>query len=211
MENKKIEQQRLAGYFIRALDVVISLGSFLVLLPIFGIISMVLFCFYGRPVFYRQERRGKQNSKFYILKFRTMYRADDQAVQHSHMEVQRITRVGHLLRQTHLDELPQLLNVLKGEMSIVGPRPHALNHDADFCNEVKNYTARYAVKPGITGVAQAKGASGPILSRWMIRRRTALDEFWVKNYSVGLYFHVIFLTFKQGIKIYLNILSKPRR
>ncbi|MBS0281724.1 MAG: sugar transferase, partial [Proteobacteria bacterium] len=147
------------------------------------------------PVFFRQRRIGRHGKVFNIYKFRTMHVLEDGAeIVQAFKGDARITRIGHFLRVTSLDELPQLWNVLKGEMSLVGPRPHAIAHDEYYSALIKNYHLRYAVKPGITGLAQINGARGatPLLSD--MQARIDFDIQYVERDSVRLYLRILALT-----------------
>jgi putative colanic acid biosysnthesis UDP-glucose lipid carrier transferase len=106
----------------------------------------------------------------------------------------RVTRVGAFLRRTSLDELPQLLNVLRGEMSLVGPRPHALKHDRVFAAQVEDYALRQQVAAGVTGWAQVQGARGPTQTVEQIRRRVELDLWYVRNWSLALDISILLRT-----------------
>ncbi len=148
------------------------------------------------PVFFRQEREGFNNRRFRIWKFRSM-RSDrcetDQIVQAKKRDP-RVTRVGWLLRRTSIDELPQLFNVLTGEMSLVGPRPHAPSTRAGeklFSDVVANYAARHKVKPGITGWAQVNGWRGETDTEEKLLRRLEHDLYYIENWSVGLDVYII--------------------
>ena len=136
---------------------------------------------------------------FSMLKFRTMYHhmADLNADQQTTRDDHRITRVGHILRQLSLDELPQLINVLRGEMSLIGPRPHAPNTKADgqlFHDVVADYELRHRVKPGMTGWAQVNGWRGETRTREQIEQRVAHDLHYIENWSMLLDIKIIILT-----------------
>jgi lipopolysaccharide/colanic/teichoic acid biosynthesis glycosyltransferase len=132
---------------------------------------------------------------FHILKFRTMHVLEDgprvvQATRHD----PRVTRLGHLLRDTGLDELPQLINVLAGDMSLVGPRPHAAAHDDYYGPLIANYAYRHRVRPGITGWAQVNGARGATPTLSDMQARIDLDAWYVDHRSLGLDLMILFLT-----------------
>ncbi len=147
-------------------------------------------------IFFIQRRTGINNHVFPCIKFRTMHpnpEADEiQAVRGDH----RITRVGAFLRKTSLDELPQFLNVLIGQMSVIGPRPHMLKHTNEYRSLVQRFMVRHTVKPGITGLAQVQGFRGEIKHPDDLRRRVAADVFYVENWSFSLDLRIMFLTVK---------------
>lgn len=155
------------------------------------------------PVFFRQKRYGFNNQLIEVLKFRTMYqdKSDANAEQLTQRNDPRITRVGVFLRRTSLDELPQFLNVLRGEMSIVGPRPHALSAKAGtllYQDAVKHYDARHRVKPGITGWAQVNGWRGETETLEQIRKRVEHDLYYIEHWSIGLDLRIIARTLTSG-------------
>jgi len=154
------------------------------------------------PVLFRQQRAGFTNGPFAMLKFRTMQAAaaagDGGELPQARRNDPRITRVGAFLRRTSLDELPQLFNVLRGEMSLVGPRPHALAHDRHFAQLIDDYLARQRVKPGMTGWAQVNGLRGETDTPEKMRRRVQHDLFYIDNWSVFLDLKILFLTLFVG-------------
>lgn len=146
------------------------------------------------PVFFIQKRRGMNGGKFDCYKFRTMTNDGTNSIDATVVNDKRITKFGQFLRKTSLDELPQFLNVLKGDMSIVGPRPHMKTHD-DYCRQItRNYDVRHNVKPGITGLAQVKGFRGAINSDRDFENRVRTDIFYVRNWSVLLDLQIIYQT-----------------
>ena len=177
------------------LDVVLSLAALVLLLSVFAVIALVVVWDSGEPVFFRQRRIGLHGKVFNIYKFRTMHVLEDgaQIVQAVRGDV-RITRVGHFLRVTSLDELPQLWNVLKGEMSLVGPRPHAVSHDEYYSALIQNYHLRYAVRPGITGWAQINGARGATPQLSDMQARIDFDIQYVERESLWLYLRILLRT-----------------
>jgi lipopolysaccharide/colanic/teichoic acid biosynthesis glycosyltransferase len=147
------------------------------------------------PVFFLQRRSGFNRQPFRIFKFRTMTSLDDgDCVPQATRGDPRTTRVGRWLRSLNLDELPQLFNVLKGEMSLVGPRPHAVAHDIYFAEVITNYNYRYAVKPGITGWAQVNGLRGPTETDDAMRARVYYDVNYIENWSLAFDFYILALT-----------------
>jgi exopolysaccharide biosynthesis polyprenyl glycosylphosphotransferase len=177
----------------------VALVLLVLLLPVFLFIGVAIRLDSKGPVFFRQPRCGYRNRTFHILKFRTLYhkfrdlRADQQTIRND----SRVTRVGRWLRRTSLDELPQLLNVVKGEMSLVGPRPHATGTRAGHRHLreiVDTYLLRHKVKPGITGLAQINGCRGAIRSDDQVVERVAYDMFYIENWSFLLDLKILIMT-----------------
>jgi lipopolysaccharide/colanic/teichoic acid biosynthesis glycosyltransferase len=151
------------------------------------------------PVFFRQRRHGFNGREIEVWKFRTMFadQTDDRCKQQTRRDDPRVTRLGRLLRKTSIDELPQLFNVLAGEMSIVGPRPHAVGMRTDnrLSKEiVAEYAHRYRVKPGITGWAQVNGYRGAMNSAALLRKRVEYDLYYIENWSLALDLKIMALT-----------------
>ena len=144
------------------------------------------------PIIFRQRRTGFDGYTFFINKFRTMSVMEDgpQITQTKPNDV-RVTRVGRLLRQSSIDELPQLLNVIRGDMSLVGPRPHALAHDDHYGAMISNYAYRHHVKPGITGWAQVNGWRGETKRMEEMEKRIEFDLWDINNWSVSLDFKIM--------------------
>jgi putative colanic acid biosynthesis UDP-glucose lipid carrier transferase len=139
----------------------------------------------GNAIFI-QKRIGKNGKVFNCYKFRTMYVNNDADTREAQLNDKRITRIGKWLRNTYIDELPQLINVLMGDMSLIGPRPHMLHHHYEFCARIPSYDRRHIVKPGITGLSQAKGYHGSMHHSYGIHGRTRLDLFYLKKMSLKL-------------------------
>jgi exopolysaccharide biosynthesis polyprenyl glycosylphosphotransferase len=150
------------------------------------------------PVFYTQPRTGMTKRPFNILKFRTMYvrRPGDEA-QQARKDDDRIYPFGRFLRRTSLDEIPQFINVLVGDMSVAGPRPHLMKHDEQFSEMLESYYTRHFVKPGITGLAQAKGFRGEISEKTLLERRVGYDIHYINNWSFVLDLQIVVATFRQ--------------
>ncbi|MGE0665637.1 MAG: undecaprenyl-phosphate glucose phosphotransferase [Sphingomonadales bacterium] len=146
------------------------------------------------PVFYMQRRVGFQGREFSIFKFRTMYANGDTGFRQATRGDPRITRIGRFLRASSIDELPQLLNVLRGDMSLVGPRPHAVSMNAEFAAQIDDYLARHKIKPGITGWAQVHDARGETRSVADMQRRVAYDLAYVDNWSLWLDLQILLRT-----------------
>lgn len=147
------------------------------------------------PVLFKQRRHGFNHDVFQVCKFRTMYVAEDGAkVVQATRDDPRVTRVGRFLRRTSLDELPQLFNVVKGEMSLVGPRPHALSHNEYYSSVLARYASRHKVKPGITGWAQINGFRGETDTPEKMRLRVEHDLYYIENWSIWLDLKILFAT-----------------
>jgi lipopolysaccharide/colanic/teichoic acid biosynthesis glycosyltransferase len=146
------------------------------------------------PVFFRQRRTGQNNQEFWCFKFRTMHINDEADHKQASRNDSRITAVGAFLRRTSLDELPQFLNVLRGEMSIVGPRPHMLKHTEEYSKVIGKFMARHFVKPGVTGLAQSKGYRGETKDIIDMKNRVKLDRFYIENWSFLLDIKIIIQT-----------------
>ena len=173
--------------FKRSVDVVISLLVMVLIFPwLFPIIILLISLNSKGPAFFRQERVGFLGKKFKCYKFRTMYINDTVDSRRATRDDPRITFVGRFLRDTCLDEVPQFINVLLGQMSIVGPRPHMLSDTAEFSRLIGNYSFRHSVRPGITGLAQTKGYRGPAANFEKIIRRYQWDEYYVCHVNLRL-------------------------
>ena len=179
----------------RSFDLVLSALALLVLSPLFAVIALAIIIESRGPVIYRQARRGFNGDTFMILKFRSM-RVTESGYQMTQAlrNDPRITRVGRFIRATSIDELPQLVNVLIGQMSLVGPRPHAISHDEELSRQLAAYAARQRIKPGITGWAQVHGFRGETNSHEQIEGRVAHDIYYIDNWSLLLDIWTLILT-----------------
>lgn len=187
-----VPQQKLKRVF----DFFTSAFLFITLFSwLFPIIGLIIKLDSKGPVFFRQLRHGKDNIPFYCYKFRSMHLNEEADTKQATKNDSRITRVGGFLRKSSMDELPQFLNVLAGEMSIVGPRPHTIPMNVKFSEEIDNFMYRHTVKPGITGLAQAKGFRGETRDFYDINSRCKLDIFYVDNWSPILDFKIMVWTF----------------
>lgn len=146
------------------------------------------------PVFFRQKRSGLNNNDFWCLKFRTMKMNKDSDQIQATKNDMRITRIGSFMRKTSLDELPQFFNVLWGDMSVIGPRPHMLKHTEEYSKLIDNYLRRHFIKPGITGLSQVKGYRGETEELYQMRNRIKIDIFYMENWSFWLDLKILFLT-----------------
>lgn len=156
------------------------------------------------PIFFRQERSGRDNASFVCLKFRSMKVNDQSDLVQASKDDMRITKLGAFLRKTSIDELPQFINVFKGEMSIVGPRPHMLRHTKEYNEQVDHYMVRLYLKPGVTGWAQANGYRGEIIDINLMKRRVEHDIWYMENWSLLLDIKILWLTFVGVLKGHEN-------
>jgi Undecaprenyl-phosphate glucose phosphotransferase len=179
----------------RTLDVAGALTGLILLLPLLAIVSVAIKLDSKGPVLFRQVRIGFSGRAFRIYKFRTMTVTEDgDVIPQARRNDSRVTRIGRLLRRTSIDELPQLLNVLKGEMSLVGPRPHALAHDNQYTRLIANYSFRHHMKPGITGWAQVCGFRGATPTMDLMEQRLEHDLWYINNWSIWLDIKTVLLT-----------------
>lgn len=173
--------------FKRLMDVFTSLAVILLIFPwLFPVLIFLIRLDSKGPVFFRQKRVGFLGKTFWCYKFRTMYVNDYADTHRAAQNDPRVTRVGWFLRNTCLDEIPQFINVLLGQMSIVGPRPHMLKDTQEFANLVSNYNFRNMARPGITGLSQVRGYRGPATSFESIVRRYRWDSYYIRNVNFGL-------------------------
>lgn len=175
------------GFVKRSTDIVFSSLILLLTWPIFTAIAAGVKLTSPGPVFFKQTRYGLDGRKIVIYKFRTMRVCEDGAtVAQAKRHDDRVTRFGRFLRRTSLDELPQLINVLQGSMSVVGPRPHAVSHNEMYRKVISGYMVRHKVKPGITGWAQVNGCRGETETMDKMRARVEYDLDYLRNWSLGL-------------------------
>lgn len=178
----------------RVFDIVIAGSAILFLLPALILIAIAVKLDSKGPVIFKQRRSGLNGRHFHIYKFRSMTVMEDgDIVSQAKATDRRVTRIGGILRRTSLDELPQFFNILKGDMSFVGPRPHALSHDKIFSEQVDNYDLRFLAKPGLTGLAQVRGFRGEIRDASDIENRVESDIEYIETWS-----------FAQDVKIMMG-------
>jgi putative colanic acid biosysnthesis UDP-glucose lipid carrier transferase len=181
----------------RTLDVVMSVGALVLLAPLLILLAILVKITSRGPVLFKQVRTGLAGDPFVILKFRTMtVQEHGNSVVQARRDDHRLTSIGGFLRSSSLDELPQFLNVLIGDMSIVGPRPHAIAHDMHYGGMIGTYCERFRVRPGITGLAQCNGARGPTETLDKMRRRIRLDLAYVERWSWAMEMKIIAKTIK---------------
>lgn len=182
-------------YIKRGFDIFFSFSVIVLIFPwLFPILALLIKISSKGPVFFKQLRSGKNNEVFTCLKFRSMKINDASDDKQAARDDDRITWIGKFLRKTNLDELPQFFNVLKGDMSVVGPRPHMLKHTEEYARIIDNFMVRHLVKPGITGWAQVKGFRGETENDHKMRKRVQYDVWYIENWSFLLDLRIIFLT-----------------
>ena len=179
----------------RTLDVALAGIALVMLLPLLVVVGVAIKIDSAGPMIFRQSRRGFNGREFMIWKFRTMNVLENgNAVSQAKRNDERVTRIGRLLRATSIDELPQLVNVLCGEMSLVGPRPHAVAHDDEYGRSIGKYAFRHHVKPGITGWAQVHGFRGETRELDLMQERINLDLWYINNWNIWLDLWIIIRT-----------------
>jgi Undecaprenyl-phosphate glucose phosphotransferase len=188
----------------RAFDVAVAIAGLILVSPLFVMVPLAIKLDSRGPVLFRQTRHGYNNEPIRVLKFRTMTVMEDgdnfkPVVRHD----PRVTRLGHFLRHTNIDELPQLFNVLAGNMSLVGPRPHATSQNEVFAGLISSFFRRHNVKPGITGWAQVNGYRGDTDTLEKMRRRVEHDLYYIDNWSLLLDLKIIVMTLFSR-KVYWN-------
>jgi putative colanic acid biosynthesis UDP-glucose lipid carrier transferase len=192
----------------RLFDFVLALTLLVFLAPLLVVIAISVLLDSNGPVFFLQERTGLRQQKFLIYKFRTMKAGNGDGakappaasaggadVAQTVRGDARVTRVGVLLRRLSWDELPQLWNVVKGDMSLVGPRPHALAHDCAWSRTVPHYDDRFRVRPGLTGFAQVRGLRGEVCAASDIAERVRADNAYIESWSLWLDLRILLMTF----------------
>ena len=185
----------------RGIDLVLSLAALVLLLPLLVLVGIATKLDSRGPVFFKQTRLGHRGVPFSIYKFRTMTVTENGAeVRQAQVNDRRVTRIGRWLRKSSIDELPQLLNVVRGEMSLVGPRPHAVAHDEYYPTLIENYEIRQHVKPGLTGWAQVNGLRGETSAPDQMRRRVEADIWYAKNASILLDIRILLLTVVEVLR-----------
>jgi len=196
-QHRQTPLDEFSNFFLkRVFDIFFSLTVLITLAPILLIIGIIISMDRKGSVFYTPLRKGESGNVFKCYKFRTMSICDNpiNGTQSTVKNDPRITKIGKYLRKLDLDELPQFFNVLKGEMSVVGPRPHRVNLDKDFRKIVNDYMVRHYIKPGITGWAQVNGWRGPTATNEQKKKRVWHDLWYIENWKFTLDLKIIFLT-----------------
>jgi putative colanic acid biosynthesis UDP-glucose lipid carrier transferase len=185
----------------RIFDIVVSsLVTIFILSWLIPLLALLIRLESKGPIFFIQHRTGRNNQTFRCLKLRSMKVNNDANVKQATKDDDRFTRIGRILRKTNLDEMPQFLNVLMGDMSIVGPRPHMLRHTEEFSRIIQQYMVRHFMKPGITGWAQVNGYRGEITEESHLKKRIEHDIWYMENWSVYLDLRIMFMTVMNTIK-----------
>lgn len=185
----------------RLFDILFSLLVIIFLLWwLFPILAILIMIDSRGPVFFTQQRSGKHNKPFLCFKFRSLKVNDEKDSMQVSRNDQRFTKLGRILRKTNLDELPQFVNVLTGQMSVVGPRPHMLKHTEQYSSLMNEYMIRHFVTPGITGWAQVNGFRGEISNDEHLNKRVEYDIWYMENWSMLLDFKIIYLTITNVFK-----------
>ncbi|MCF7697259.1 undecaprenyl-phosphate glucose phosphotransferase [Mycetohabitans sp. B2] len=184
----------------RVFDRLFALAVLVPLLPLFIVLGIAVKLSSPGPVLFKQKRKGVDGQEFEIFKFRTMRVHQEQhgVVRQASRHDARITKVGAFLRRTSLDELPQFLNVLLGQMSVVGPRPHAIEHDDLYKELIDGYMYRYRIRPGITGWAQVNGYRGETRKVEKMEARVKFDLFYIQNWTFWFDIKIILITLVKG-------------
>ena len=186
-----------AGLIKRASDLMLASVLLIILLPVLALIALAVKIESPGPVIFRQRRYGLGGEEIVVYKFRSMSVVQDGSlVPQARRDDPRVTRVGAVLRRTSLDELPQLINVLQGRMSIVGPRPHAVAHNELYRQQIRSYMVRHKVRPGITGWAQVHGLRGETDSLDKMESRIRYDLDYLRHWSIGLDLYILLRTIR---------------
>ena len=183
------------AFIKRGFDIAFSLTAIVILFPLlFPVLSILIKISSPGPVFFKQMRTGKRGQEFYCYKFRSMRQSATANSKQATADDDRKTKIGNFLRRTSLDELPQFYNVLLGNMSVVGPRPHMLTHTYEYSPKVDKYMVRHFVKPGITGLAQVSGFRGETKDIELMEKRIMTDIYYVENWTFQMDMKIIFQT-----------------
>ena len=192
IDYSNVKGNKLFDVYQRVLDIVLSVVGLLVGIPLIAIFGILIKLEDNGPITYKQERLGKSGKRFYIYKLRSMRTdAEKFGAQWAEKDDPRITKVGKFIRKTRIDEIPQLFNILKGDMSIIGPRPERPSFTMEFNEEIPGFIDRLAVKPGLTGWAQVNGGYEITPQEKLIE-----DIYYIKNRSILLDFKILFKTVK---------------
>ena len=183
-------------FYKRCFDIVFSLVACVAIALFIPIIALIIKLQSRGPIFFVQDRTGKYGRTFRCLKFRTMRTNGECNIRQCTKHDPRVFPFGRFLRRTNLDELPQFFNVLMGDMSIVGPRPHMLYHTDYYSKLIPHYMNRHFVRPGITGWAQVTGFRGETSELWQMEERVRRDMWYIDHWSLRLDLRIVFMTVK---------------
>lgn len=192
----------LSGVLKRMFDIMVSAIALVLLSPLLAAVAVLVKLESPGPALFKQVRYGEDGKSFSIYKFRSMTTAAcaSAEVRQATQGDARVTRLGRFLRRSSIDELPQLLNILRGEMSVVGPRPHAVPHNEHYRGLIRGYMLRHKVKPGLTGWAQIHGLRGETETLEKMERRVQFDLDYLRQWSLALDVYIVFCTFRQVFK-----------
>lgn len=183
----------------RLFDVTVSIISCICMIPIIPIIAIIIKIQSPGPIFFKQERTGFAGKTFFCYKFRSMHVNKDADLEQATENDPRKFAFGNFMRKTNIDELPQFWNVLRGDMSIVGPRPHMLHHTEIYSELIDKYMVRHFCKPGITGWAQVTGFRGETKELWQMEERVERDIWYIEHWTFMLDIKIIYKTIKSVI------------
>lgn len=178
----------------RLFDILASSLMIILLIPVWIILTIAICITSPGGAFFFQERTGYKGRTFLLIKFRTMYPNKEADTLQATRNDSRVTPIGNFLRRSSLDELPQLFNVLKGDMSLVGPRPHMLKHTEMYSSKIPNYMDRHIVRPGLTGYAQIQGYRGETPELILMEKRVAADLKYIEEFSLLLDIKILWKT-----------------
>jgi putative colanic acid biosynthesis UDP-glucose lipid carrier transferase len=199
-------------FFKRSFDIAISLVVIMAILSwLIPLVSLAIFLESGGPVFFRQKRVGKGGKPFYVIKFRTMRPNEEADERPAARDDERITGLGKFLRLANIDELPQFFNVLWGQMSVIGPRPHMITDCIRFSFVISSYSFRNLVRPGITGWAQVKGYHGPTTDYDSIIQRYYWDAMYVSKASATLDGKIMIKTISMSLKNISGLIGRSKK
>lgn len=199
MNPSVVRKDNVSGTPKRIFDIVVSTLAIVLLAPLYMLIAVLIKLDSSGPILFRQPRFGVDGTEITVLKFRTMVvQETSNSIEQATRNDSRVTRVGAFLRRTSLDETPQFFNVLHGEMSVVGPRPHAVAHNEEYREKIHGYMGRHKIKPGITGWAQVNGWRGETDTLEKMEMRVVYDMEYIRNWSIWLDVKIVFLTIFRG-------------
>ncbi|MDD6280370.1 MAG: sugar transferase [Muribaculaceae bacterium] len=178
----------------RIFDIFFALTAIVVLTPLWLVIAIWILVTSPGGIFFRQKRTGYKGRTFELLKFRSMYINPEADTAQANANDPRITPIGRILRRTSLDELPQFVNILVGDMSVIGPRPHMLVHTDFYSTRIPDYMRRHDMRPGLTGLAQVEGFRGPTPEVENMAKRVNADLEYIDKFSIWLDIKILFLT-----------------